>query len=287
METEKHDGKQERIPWHPAFVEALQMELEAYRDILEFIPECQLTSEPLRIDCVVIKKAKNVVIKKNIAAIFREANLLEYKSPSDYISVADFYKVYGYACLYASLKKNPVTGLTVSFVQSRYPAKLLKHLKEVRGYKVEKTGPGIYTVSGDILPIQIIDNRKLLAKDNIWLKSLYNRLDLNVFRQISAEAASKDKDARIQAYLNAVYMTNSRVIQEEIQMGKAKLTLAKVLEDAGMTAEWEARGEERKAFDIARNLLNLGFPPETVVSATGLDLDKVQSLEQFSAVSAG
>ena len=40
-----------------------------------------------------------MVIKKNIAAIFREINLLEYKSPDDCVSPADFYKVYGYACL--------------------------------------------------------------------------------------------------------------------------------------------------------------------------------------------
>ena len=44
------------------------MELDAYRDVLEFYPEYQLTSEPLRIDCVVIKKAESVRIEKNIAA---------------------------------------------------------------------------------------------------------------------------------------------------------------------------------------------------------------------------
>jgi hypothetical protein len=64
------DNETQRIAWHPAFVEALQMELQAYRDVLEFKIEHQLTAEPLKIDCVVIKKAKNVVIKKNIAAIF-------------------------------------------------------------------------------------------------------------------------------------------------------------------------------------------------------------------------
>ena len=91
-----------KITWHPAFVEALQLELEAYRDSLVFHPEYQLTSEPLKIDCVVVIKAKDLVIEKNIAAIFRETNLLEYKSPGGYVSVADFYKVYGYACLYTA-----------------------------------------------------------------------------------------------------------------------------------------------------------------------------------------
>jgi len=58
------------------------MELQAYRDDLEFVPEHQLNAEPLKIDCIVIKKAKDAVIKKNIAAIFREWNVIEYKSPT-------------------------------------------------------------------------------------------------------------------------------------------------------------------------------------------------------------
>jgi len=47
------------------------MELQEYRDDLEFLPEWPLTSEPLQIDCIVIKRAKDTVIKKNIAEIFR------------------------------------------------------------------------------------------------------------------------------------------------------------------------------------------------------------------------
>jgi len=62
-----------------------------------------------------------VVIEKNIAVIFREWNLPEYKSPDDYVSVADFYKVYGYACSHVSLNKVPITDLTLSFVESHYP----------------------------------------------------------------------------------------------------------------------------------------------------------------------
>jgi len=86
-------------------------------------------------------------IKKNIAAIFRKWNLLEYKSPDDYVSVTDFYKVYGYACLYASLEKVPITDLTITFIESRYPEKLLDHLKNVRRYTVEETGHEIYNIN--------------------------------------------------------------------------------------------------------------------------------------------
>jgi hypothetical protein len=52
------------IPWHPAFVQAVKLDLEPYRDSLEFIPEYRLTSEPLQIDVVIIKKAPNLLFEK-------------------------------------------------------------------------------------------------------------------------------------------------------------------------------------------------------------------------------
>jgi len=269
------DDELSRIAWHPAFVEALQMELDAYKDVLEFHPEYQLTSEPLRIDCVVIKKVKDIVIKKNIAAIFREWNLLEYKSPGDYVSVDDFYKVYGYACLYTSFKQVPITSLTVSFVESHYPRKLLDHLRNERGYKIAETSPGIYTISGDILPIQVIDSRKLPLEENLWLKNLSEELDFLAFKQISGEIVRHGKAVKIAAYLDAIGQANYKLIREAIRMSNA---LEKVFEEVGWIAKWEAKGEERKALAIAQNLVNLGLPVETVVSATQLDPEKVKAL---------
>jgi len=291
MEIENDELDDERIPWHPAFVEAIQMELLEYQDVLEFHPEYQLTSEPLRIDCVVIKKAKDVVIKKNIAVIFREWNLLEYKSPDDYVSVADFYKVYGYACLYASFNKVPITSLTVSFIESYYPQKLLDHLKNERNYTVAETSPGIYTISGDILPIQIIDNRRLSAEENLWLKNLSKELGYTAITQVGKEINRQGKAARIAAYWNAIMQANPTAIQEAIEMRKYT-RLDKVLIETGLAAEWEAkgraegeaqgeaRGEQRKAFGIAQNMVKLGLPIETVISATQLDPEKVKTLYQ-------
>jgi len=282
MKIENDELDEERIPWHPAFVEALQMELQEYQDILEFHPEYQLTSEPLRIDCVVIKKVKDVVIKKNIAVIFREWNLLEYKSPDDYISVADFYKVYGYACLYASFNKVPITSLTLSFIESHYPQKLLDHLKNERNYTVAETGPGIYTISGDILPIQIIDSRRLSADENLWLKSLSKELGYTAITQIDKEINRQGKAARLAAYLNAILHANPSVIQEAKEMGKIS-KLDRVLIETGLAAMWEARGEargEQRVFGIAQNLVKLGLPIETVISATQLDPEKIKPLYQ-------
>jgi hypothetical protein len=278
----------QRIPWHPAFIEALQMELRDYQDILEFYSEYQLTDEPLRIDCVVIKKIKDIVIKKNIAAIFKEWNLLEYKSPGDYVSVDDFYKVYGYACLYASLQKVPITSLTVSFVESRYPKKLLRHLQNVRGYTVAETAEGIYTVKGDIIPMQIIDSRCLSADENLWLKSLRDDLDSLEVTRISEEITRQEKATRIAAYLNVITEANTKSIQEAMEMGqrKQKLTIEQLCENVGWAAKWEAKGEAKgmkegqakKTFEIAQKMKTIGRPSMEIAEVTGLSPKAIQGL---------
>jgi hypothetical protein len=53
-----------RISWHPAFLEAMRLELEPHQNQLEFIDEYQLTSESLRVDLLIIKKPKDLVITK-------------------------------------------------------------------------------------------------------------------------------------------------------------------------------------------------------------------------------
>ena len=266
------------IHWHPAFIEAIKLELSDYRDSLEFFSELPLTAEPLRIDCIVIKKTKGLVITKNIASIFKEFNILEYKSPADYVSVGDFYKVYGYACLYACLHKVPITNLTISFIESRLPKKLFKHLRDIRGYMVEKTSPGIYTVKGDILPIQIINNRQLSVEENLWLKNLTDRLDLKGYLQINTEIARLEETINVGAYLNVLVQANVNILEEAAKMSNAAKSLDEVLERTGIAAKWEAKAEERKALNIARNMVNLGYSMENIISATQLDSEKVKEL---------
>ena len=74
-------------------------------------------------------------------------------------------------------------------------------------------------------------------------------------------------------------------------MSNAAQSLDEVFERTGFAARWEvrgeARGEERKALAIAQNMVNLGLPLETIVSATSLDPEKVKKLYQaMSSVSA-
>jgi hypothetical protein len=274
------------------------MELRDYRKVLEFEVEHHLTEEPLRIDCIVVKKTKDVEIKKNIAAIFREYNLFEYKNPGDYVSIADFYKVYAYACLYiSSLKKVPINSLTLSFVERRYPRKLLSHLQKVRGYTVEESAEGIYTIKGDVIPIQIIDSRRLSADENLWLNSLSNRLNTLEIARISEEITRQKKGARIASYLNAIAKANHETLQEAIEMSNMS-KIEQVFENVGWTVKWEARGEARgrvtgeargmkkgeakgqteKALEIAHKMKAIGRPSAEISEVTGLSPETVQEL---------
>ena len=274
----------ERLAWHPAFFEAIQLELEQYRDALEFVSECQLTAEPLRIDVLIIKKAKDIVIEKNIAAIFRGVNIVEFKSPDDYVAIEDFYQVYGYACLYAALNHAPITDLTLTFVESHYPRELLRHLETERRYHIAEERPGIYSIRGDILPIQIINSRKLSADENLWLKELDNMLGVADIRRITAEIYRQGKAARIRAYLDVISKANKECLVEALKMSDTALTVEQIFEEAGIAARWEARGkaqgEAKKAREIAANLLRNGFSAEQTAQLAGLAVEQVKALRQ-------
>ncbi|MCL2232337.1 MAG: hypothetical protein FWB99_04580, partial [Treponema sp.] len=206
LDTQEEDSQQSKpIQWHTAFFQAIQLELDEYRGVLEFHYDYQLTTGPQRIDVVIIKNTADVPIKKNIAAIFRKVNLVEYKSPDNNISVKDFYKVYGYACQYIQLIENKdiaINELTLSFVESHYPQELIKHLKEQRNFTVEESYRGIYNVKGDIMPIQLIDSRKLSAEENLWLKELDNRLTAQQMRKLTEELWRLGNAANIAAYID-------------------------------------------------------------------------------------
>jgi hypothetical protein len=253
-----------RIPWHPAFVQALQLELEPYLDSLQFLSEVQLTSEPLRVDVVIIKKSPSLPIEKNIARRFKEVNILEYKSPADYLSIHDFHKTLGYALLYAFLHKVSMNDMTVSLISSRHPRKLFKRLRE-EGCGVEELERGIYGVGGYPLPVQVIESGKLGTRENLWLRNLKPGLNTDVLSAILDES-DKRAGAGREAYLDAVFRANLKTPEEvEEIMKKKRQTFEDLLEEVGLAAKWEARGEangEKTAWEKAITLLKQGYTVE-------------------------
>ena len=166
------DEKKRILQWHSAFYAGLQIELEEEADRLIFEYEHMLSSKPMQIDVLVIQKNGQKPIKKNIGRIFRKYNIFEYKSPEDYLSIDDFYKVYGYACFYKSdtgkANEIKVDELTISFVCSRYPRKLIKHLEKERRFEIKEREKGIYYILNDRIPMQLIITSQLSEEENLW-----------------------------------------------------------------------------------------------------------------------
>ena len=170
------------LQWHDGFHASLQIELQGEATHLEFYPEHELYKKALRVDTLVIKNS-DLPVQKKIGKIFRKHNLIEYKSPDDTLNINDFYKVYGYACLYQSKTKKiheiSMTDVSITFVCSHYPRKMLKILQKERGIEVEHTDKGICKLKNDSIAMQIIIINRLPPEENRWLSSLTKKLPMN------------------------------------------------------------------------------------------------------------
>jgi hypothetical protein len=274
----KDDAGHNKLQWHPAFLQAIQMELFDYREYLEFKCEYNPTSEPLRIDLLIIKKPKELVINKNIARIFRTDNVVEYKSPDDYLSIKDFWKVCSYANHYAAITPGvDLADVTLTFVGSRHPRKLLSYLTNTRGYTVEEISPGIYRVSGDYLPIQIIESSKLSEDENLWLNFLREGLKESSMDVILEEGKKLEQEINIDAYLDVILRANQKTFKEVYNMKKYP-SLEEILTEVGFVPEMIERGRIQGIEKTARNLLARSMPIEEIAQVTELPVEKIRSL---------
>ncbi len=249
MEQKEHTGK---IKWHPGFWGGIELELRKYRDILDFEPEYCLSKEPLRMDMLIIKKKKNVVIDNPIAEIFREHNVIEYKSPNDALTIDAFYKTIGYACLYKGLGETvgqiSEKELTVSIFRHTKPREMFSALKAA-GATIENIYPGIYHVRGIIhIPVQIIVTKELEKGEHSVLKILTGNADEYEVRRFIDAAGKYDTpidrqnaDAVLQVSVSSNKGLYKRLSKEE-RMCEALNELMKDQLDA-REACGEARGK--------------------------------------------
>lgn len=221
------DGK---LQWHPAFAAALRIELEDEADHLDIEEEHMLSKKPMQIDVLVVKKETNKPLKKNIGRIFRTYNIIEYKAPDDYVSINDFYKVLGYTFFYQSDTERVMEidpdELTITFVCSHYPQNLIKHLQIKYGVGVEKQGDGIYYITNNYFPIQIVIVKQLSKKENYWLQSLRSDLEQGEeIRQLLRRYEEKKKSKLHQAVMNLIVRANWEKMEEEKKVCEALMEL--------------------------------------------------------------
>ena len=147
---------------------------------------------------------------------------------------------------------------------------------------MKETSPGIYQVSGDYLPIQIIVSKKLPEDENLWLNSLRNDLKANNLNVIIEKGRLQESD--VDAYTDVILKANKKTAKEKDMSWLD--TAAEIMEEKGIIAEWKeearseglAEGRVDEKLQIARNLLAKGSSPEFVHEITGLSMDEIGKL---------
>lgn len=202
------------LQWHPGFCAALQIELQEESGNLEFYPEYELSKKPMRIDTLVVKKL------------------------NDYLSINDFYKVYGYACFYQS-DTEKVGDIRMEEITITFVCNWLEY---------------------EFLPIQIILNHELSSDENRWLNSLRTdiRADQETDRLVRDYKAHKDSKL-YQAVMDLVVRANQKAMKEARDMlcDALKELFAEELEEEAKKREQKSeRIGELRLSELIHRLLN-------------------------------
>lgn len=210
------------ISWHPAFCGAMEIVLVSDKELFELLREYPLSKEPLRVDLLIIKKLSGTKPMQNeIARRFKTYNIVEYKSPDDGLSIDDFYKTMGYACLYKGLgdtvNQIPAKELTVSLFRDRYPRSLFQALKQ-EGYEITKESEGIYLIQGAIpFDTQIIVTSRLKGDMHRGLRLLSHKIreeDVKAFAREVQQMKDPGERNNAEAVLQASIAANRDLYEE-------------------------------------------------------------------------
>ena len=118
---------------------------------------------------------------------------------------------------------------------------MIKHLKELRGYKIKQQEPGIYYIWGDIIPIQLLVTSKLSKEQNLWLNSLTNNMkDKEQLTAIITDYQKHKNNLLYDAVMNLIIQANQKNFREVNSMCEA---LEELMKD--IIKEKEQQAEQR------------------------------------------
>ena len=275
-ENNKHKPN---IRWHGAFATTIAYELADYASQLSMETERQLSKEALRIDVLVIKKDKDVMIEKNIGKIFKEHNIIEYKSPTDYLSVHDYNKVKGYAYLYSAFEGIELSQITVSFLIPEITPSLRTYLTNSQDFAITNVDDGLNYIDDKSFSVQIIEQKKLSADKNLFFSSLTNQPTIKNWDTLLKEMVNQGKPLKNNPLLEVLAQANPDDFMEVISMQTGS-RYEEVMRELG---ERVGLGDvnaaiTNKAKEIAKKMLNIGEDLEKIALLTDLDIETVKAL---------
>lgn len=292
MTQDKERSSEKKLfQWHPVNYAGLQIEFEDEKKYLSFEDEHQLGTKPMAIDILIIKNTEGYKVKKNIGRIFRKYNIIEYKSPDDYLSIDDFYKVYGYTCFYKAdtptVNQIEVNELTITFISRKYPRKLLRHLELERGFAIQKIESGIYYIVGDAIPIQFIVANKLSQTENLWLKGLTNQLhNYELTAALTKDYYEHKQNTLYESVMDIIMRANKKQFEEANNMCEAMKEFIwehygdEIMKEKQASFTNGTQNGERKVNTLILKLSELGRIDDIIKSATDTEYQQ-QLFKEF------
>ncbi|MBO6114915.1 MAG: hypothetical protein J6P57_07650 [Lachnospiraceae bacterium] len=277
------------IKWHPGFYGSIEYILKEYKNDLSYDREYELSKEPIKMDMLIIKKERDVVIDNPIGEIFRKYNIVEYKSPRDELSIDDLYKTIAYAGLYKGYGKYvdeiSAKEMTISIFRHIYPRELFKSLEELSA-KIEEKTFGIYYIYDIInIPLQIVVTKQLEKGRYEALRILAPDAEEDEIRRfIKGTDYLKDKDDKINAdaILQVSVSANQELYDKIRGDGVMCEALRKLMKDEFDQAVIETKATDKREFAV--NMLNGNEPLSKITKYTKLSKEEVLELAKKNGI---
>ncbi len=222
------------LQWHMGALSVVEIDLKDYWEYLKFTRDFTLNTKPLEIDMLIIKKDRPVVIDNEIGRIFRQHNIVEYKSEEDALNMSTLLKVEAYACLYQNYEtasdRRPYNEITMTLIRESKPVGLFKELQEF-GFQVTEEYGGVYYVKGALsFPTQIIVGRELDREKHKWYGMATGKVSEEAMRD-AILYASKVEDKRERDLLDSIMDLGMNANKEVVATLKRRNDMYDILRD--------------------------------------------------------
>ena len=212
-------------------------------------------------DMLIIKKLADVRIKNELGHIFKKYNVVEYKSPDDALSIDDYYKTVGYACLYKGLGETvdqiPADELTISIFRESYPREMFEAMKNL-GMEIKEYYPGIYYISGKqiLFDTQIVVTKQLDKETHRTLRVLSKNVreeDVRAFVKRAAKISESGDRNNVDAVLQVSVSANKELYEAIRRCDKVMCEALREL----MKEDFEKQERETKQETLLEAIRNL------------------------------
>ena len=162
--------------------------------------------------------------------------------------------------------------------------KMLGHIERTRRIHCERREPGIYGLTGDMFPMQVLITKELSKEENYWLQSLRNNLKAGAEIQELLERYEKKKDkAYYPELMNLIVRANWEQMKEEKQVCEAlrELFADKLRESEEKGMESGLKQGPQNVLELAKTIFRLfraGVSPKRIEEECGVSVEQVKDI---------